>query len=103
MILYSSTETEHVYRSCIGMCIDRLFTEAEIDTSKVMIKRIPEVPLYDSEPNEVNLDLSIYDKSTTNPEFFRSKFLEMLPQYDGYTRIYTDGSKQDKKAAFGLS
>ena len=35
--------------------------------------------------------------------FFKAKFLsDVLPDYNGYVRIYTDGSKNDRKAAFAV-
>ena len=32
----------------------------------------------------------------------KAKFDELLPQYNGYHQLYTDGSKQDEVASFGL-
>ena len=96
-------DRDRVNYECLGMCIDRLFNDASIDINSIMTKQMPKVPLYESDPNDVNFKLTVYDKSTTNPEVFRSKFLEIKPEYDGYIHLYTDGSKQDERAAFGLS
>ena len=87
----------------LGESISRLFDEAEINTDKITTSKIPDTPIWCSEPNEVSFKLSVYDKSTTNPDLFKSKFLsEVLPDYKDYFQIYTDGSKQDEKAAFGV-
>ena len=68
-----------------------------------MTNFIPQTPIWLSEPNEVSFKLSDYNKSTTSPEFFKTKFLEeILPEYEDYFKFYTDGSKQDQKASFGL-
>ena len=87
----------------IGECIDRLFREADINKSKILNSKIPDNPICYSEPNEVNFDLSVYDKSTTSPDFFKTKFLsEVLPLYKNHFHIYTDGSKKDENAAYGV-
>ena len=87
-----------------GEFIRKLFNEAEISTHKILVKNVPDAPFWLSEPVEVNFDLSNYDKSSTNPELFKSKFLsDIVPQYRGYHKIYTDGSKYENKAGYGIS
>ena len=98
---------KHLYENSstvpLGESIDRLFKEADINENKILKYEIPDKPIWNSKPNEVDFSLSIYDKSTTNPEFFRNKFLsDILPAYKDYFKIYTDGSKQEDKAAFGV-
>ena len=52
---------------------------------------------------DVFFKLSIHEKSTTNPALFQTEFLsKILPEYDGYVRVYTDGSKRDERAGFGI-
>ena len=41
----------------------------------------------------VNLDLPCFHKQDTPPEIYRSRFHEICSQYDGFHRLYTDGSK----------
>lgn len=41
----------------------------------------------------VNLDLHCFHKEDTPPEIYRSRFHELCSQYDGFHRLYTDGSK----------
>ena len=87
----------------LGESIDKFFREARIQRHKVAQSKIPDFPVWKSDPISVSFRLSIYDKSTTNPEVFRTEFLfTILPAYDGYIRIYTDGSKQEERAGFGV-
>ena len=45
-------ERGRINLECLGMCIDRLFQEASIDTNKIMTSCVPEVPIWNSEPND---------------------------------------------------
>ena len=94
---------EHTDFKSLGESISILFREADINTGNIMTSEVPDIPIWDSEPNEVSFDLSIYDKSSTSPELFRSKFSEILHNYKDCGHIYTDGSKQNEKAAFGMT
>ena len=101
--VYESIFNEDTPHNSLGDSIRNLFREADIDRDKILPSRVPDIPVWQSEPNEVSFKLSVYDKSTTNPEFFKSKFLsDILPDYKDYFHVYTDGSKKDRKAAFGV-
>jgi len=41
----------------------------------------------------VNFDLHHFRKEDTPPEIYRSRFHELCSYYDGFYRLYTDGSK----------
>ena len=41
----------------------------------------------------VNFDLHLFHKEDTPPEIYRSGFHELCSYYDGFHRLYTDGSK----------
>ena len=87
----------------LGESIHRYFREAGISKSKIEPSRIPDFPLYQSEENDVSFKLAQYDKKSTLPEFFRFKFLtEILPEYQNYLPIYTDGSKLNEKASYSV-
>lgn len=62
-ILKSSTVEDS-----LGYDLSTLFNEAAIDKSKVMARKIPDCPIYESNSIGVNFKLSLYDKSTTNTE-----------------------------------
>ena len=99
---YTHLYDQKPYES-IGESISKLFKEAKIDRSKITVKNIPDFPIWLSEPNNVNSELSIHDKKSNNPEFFKNKFLsDILPQYKGYQRFYTDGSKHEFQAGYGI-
>ena len=87
---------------CIASSIRTLFREANIDHKKIMTSRIPQNPIWRSEPNDVSFVLTAHDKQSTSREFFQSRFFEILPFYSEYLHIYTDGSKQENRAASGL-
>ena len=73
--------------------------KANIPLNDILQWEIPEVPIWDSPSLEVSYKLSEFNKSTTAPHIFLSKFREILPEYDGYFQIYTDGSKCNEKTA----
>ena len=60
---------------------------------------VPNCPVWDAPSIKVSFDLTEYDKRSTTAEIFRSKFREILPRYDGYCKIYTDGSKCNERTA----
>jgi len=41
----------------------------------------------------VNFDIHHFRKEDTPPEIYRSRFHELCSYYDGFCRLYTDGSK----------
>jgi len=47
----------------------------------------------------VNFDLHCFLKEDTPPEIYRSRFHELCSQYDGFRRLYTDGSKISDQVA----
>ena len=87
----------------LGEYMQILFEEAHVDRDVIAKSKIPEFPIWQSESNDVNFNLSAYDKSTTSPYLFKSKFIsDILPEYQDYLHVYTDGSKQDSLASFGV-
>ena len=73
----------------LGESMHILYNEAEIDEDMIVKSKIPDTPAWGSEPNEVCFKLSVYDKSSTSPDFFKSKFLsDILPDYNDYFHIY---------------
>ena len=88
----------------IGEYIKSPFREANIDPNKITQSVIPLYPVWQSDFIDVSFKLSTYDKKSTPPALFKSLFLsEVLPEYKDYVHIYTDGSKQDEKAACSYS
>ena len=47
----------------------------------------------------MNFDLHCFPKEDTPPEIYRSSFYELYSHYDGFRRLYTDGSKIDDQVA----
>ena len=63
------------------------------------MNRIPDVPIWDSEPVTVDFTLSEFDKSSTSSTVFKSRFNEVKQKYLDFCHIYTDGSKVETKVA----
>ncbi len=75
-----------------------------LENENINVDTIANVIMPDKEPwtlktPTVLFDLNIDKKSQTNPEFLKSKFLEIKSRYTDYIPIYTDGSKQEEKVA----
>ena len=74
--------------------------ESRIVTDNIMQTKIPRIPIWNSPFTiKVSFKMSEFDKSTTPPDVFLAKFREILPQYESYGKIYTDGSKFNEKTA----
>ena len=96
-------EYEYEKYPSLAESMRRLFEEAHVRTEKIARTKVPDTPIWQSEPNEVSFKLSQYDKSNTLASFFKSKFSsDILSEYEGYNLYYTDGSKLNELAAFGL-
>ena len=85
-----------------SLYLDKLFQDAEINTRVILPYKIPVYPAYKAKPIDVSFTLLQYNKHEFPKEFMKAKFDELLPQYNGYHQLYTDGSKQDEVASFGL-
>ena len=65
---------------------------------EIAINRIPDLPIWDSEPVTVDFTLSEFDKSTSST-VFKSRFNEVKQKNLDFCHIYTDGSKVKTKVA----
>jgi len=70
------------------------FTQKDIFIS--CISSVP--PCLINQPS-VDLSLSNFAKAETNPEVFKSKFLEICDDLQGFCQIYTDGYKTNNGTA----
>ena len=83
-----------------GIFIQKELRKASINTNKILQNKIPDTPVWDSYDINVSFALSEYNKSTTSPVLFKSKFYEVVnSHYKDFFHIYTDGSKFDIKAS----
>ena len=53
----------------------------------------------DLDHRRVNIDLHCFHKEDTPPEIYRIRFHEICSHYDGFHRLYTDGSKVGDQVA----
>ena len=72
---------------------------ADISLLNIIPTKVPKVPIWDSPVIDLSFELTEFDKKSTTREIYLSKFRELLPKYDDYYKIYTDGSKCNEKAA----
>ena len=62
-------------------------------------------PIWDHKPNKVCFLLAAYDKRSTLPSLFNTEYQRLIkPKYDddSYIHVYTDGSKSNEKASYGI-
>ena len=72
---------------------------SNISVEKIMPVRIPDIPIWDGPEIKINFDLTEFNKHSTTSQIFLSKYREILPRYDGYCQIFTDGSKHNDQTA----
>ena len=89
----SHTNFPFSIRSC------KLLNDAGIISANTLPNEVPDIPVWDSEPNKVLFNLTKFNKASTSNDIFQSEFKEMVSKYEDYTKIYTDGSKQNEKVA----
>ena len=83
-----------------GIFVQKELRNASIITDKILTNKVPDIPVWDSHIIPVSFELAQFDKSSTSPDVFKSKFREVLNlKYKDYRHIYTDGSKINQKAS----
>ena len=75
--------------------------EAKLAMERVELSELPVTPPWLLEAPEVRLDLTFFDKSTTNELIYQQYFGEFVQSFPDYEQIFTDGSKSD--AAVGAA
>ena len=73
--------------------------QANMSLHDILSTGVPSIPVWDSPSIDVSFELTEFDKRSTTSDIFLSKFREILPKYDGYCKIYTDGSKCNERTA----
>ena len=66
-------------------------------STDIVINKIPITPPWLLARPVVNLELQCYDKSSTSPDLFKSKFFEIRHSFRDYYELYTDGSKDGNR------
>ena len=78
---------------------EKYIEQANLEIDDILLNRVPDIPIWNSPLINVSFKLTDFEKGNTAAEIFRSKFLEILPDYNEYCHIYTDGSKFNEKTA----
>jgi ribonuclease HI len=82
-----------------GIRISKFLENTQIDLSNILKANISETPPWLLQQPRVLFTLHDGKKSETHPSIFHNSYLELLSQFENYTKIYTDGSKDEDKAA----
>ena len=77
----------------VGIRASELMMQVGLHLPEVFSLGFCEIPPWTITPPKVNLDLTYYSKSDTNPGVIRKRFKEILNGYQPAVEIYTDGSK----------
>jgi len=78
----------------LGISLNQSVVVSEINLNSIAINLTPYIPPWVLKSTGFQLSLHLLgNKSEVSPTVYQSKFNELLSQYDGYTRIFTDGSK----------
>ena len=85
-----------------GVRMRPLVQEVGLNVNNIATNTVPDTPIWDAPEIKVCLDLTAYNKSTTLPEVFKAKFLELRERFPRHYAIYTDGSKQDERVASAM-
>ena len=56
-------------------------------------------PMWNHKPPLIHLGLTQFEKQTTAPSIYRSKYLEIRSRFNDHEAIYTDGSKFEERAS----
>ena len=76
--------------------------EIGLNINNIATNTVPDTPVWDAPEIKVCFDLTTYNKSTTLPEVFKARFLELRERFPNNYAIYTDGSKQDERVASAM-
>ena len=71
-----------------GVRMKWLAREANLNLDNIAINTVPNTPVWNAPEIKVLFDLSVYNKFTTLPDFFKSTFLELREEYLKYYAIY---------------
>ena len=83
----------------LGIRILSHLENSEIPLKSVQNKLSTKTPPWLFPTPNVDLSLTSLKKGTTPPTAYKQAFLELSESYDGYTHIFTDGSKINEKSA----
>ncbi|XP_043252544.1 uncharacterized protein LOC122397459 [Colletes gigas] len=82
--------------------VHKLEEELNITFFPTIPRRKTGIPPWVMHPIEVNIDLTVYKKSDTNPVIFRNLTIETIDRYRNYIHIYTDGSKTETGTGYAV-
>ena len=84
----------------LGLRLHHSLSECGVDLRCIANQSLPSTPPWLLHPPRFDYTLyNIGTKSNTSPELYLSFYREMLSTYEGYLKLYTDGSKKDRAVA----
>ena len=94
-----ATRSDGRMRPSFGIRMKNLFSDAEISFRGVRRTWDTPSPPWGNANPEVDLSLSLVKKDNLLPAEARARALEHIASYDGYIRVFTDGSKTSEGVA----
>ena len=87
----------------LAVDLAELLEESQIDVARIMPNVVPTYPPCYSLDVDVSFHLLAYDKSSTTEAIYDAAFKDLVKQqYNNYLAFYTDGSKKDEVASWGM-
>jgi len=83
----------------LGLRVKKDLSAIGFKPKDIFTSSISTVPPWLLKPPSIDLSLSSFAKAETIPEVFKSKFLEIRDDLQGFCQIYTDGSKTNNGTA----
>ena len=83
----------------MGIRLSHHLTSVNMDTLPISQADPAKFTAWDYKVPPIHLGLAQYTKETTAPSLYKSKYLEMRSLCSDHEAIFTDGSKQERKAS----
>ena len=83
----------------LGIRLQPHLEDMEVDLDAISVVRPPECPPWLLQQPNILFNLSDLRKGDTCPLVFQSMLLELFCRFPTHRKVYTDGSKEDKRTA----
>ena len=80
-----------------------LMDQINIDPHHINETKLSSIPPWELLAPIVNTELHVNKKDSVDPSDFHLHFYELVERYEGYSFVYTDGSKDNDKVGLGLT
>ena len=81
----------------LGITLQPHLEDMEVDLDAISVVRPPECPPWHLQQTDILFNLSDLREGDTCPLVFQSMLLELFSRFSRHRKVYTDGSKKDKR------